>query len=273
VQRNDQDNGKRKSRAAKSDFLDSLWKGALLGALVLAVALPVMRWRQHQPATPQTQQPPVASAPQISQPAAPKSAPVLHAQFGEHEPSNDARLMANWVLQSRDNADMSFVVVDKKDARVYVFDNTGHLKADSAALLGQAVGDDSVPGIGEKPLKEVKLEEKTTPAGRFIAEIGENAGHEDVVWVSYDLAVSMHRVRPLVKAERRLERLASPTPEDNRISFGCINLPPPFYENVLKPTVQAGKTVVYVLPETRPLQAQFAGYHDPDLVAGALALR
>ncbi|MBC7602526.1 MAG: hypothetical protein H7255_07700 [Ramlibacter sp.] len=194
---------------------------------------------------------------------APAQVAVPVADFGEHEPSSDSLHMANWIVQSKDNANRSFVIVDKKDARVYVFNARGRLKETAMALMGKAIGDDSFPGIGDKPLSQVKPEEKTTPAGRFIAEMGVNAGGEDVVWVDYDAAVSMHRVRPLVKAERRLERLASATPDDNRISFGCINLPPPFYENVVRATVKAGKTVIYVLPETRPLQAVFASYREP----------
>jgi hypothetical protein len=220
-----------------------------------------MRWQQREAHASTTL---AAASPQALPP------PVLrHAEFRDHEPSPDARQAADWILASRDNAGMSFVIVDKKDARVYVFDSAGRMKDNAPALLGAAVGDDSVPGIGEKPLAQVLPEEKTTPAGRYIAELGENSHGEDIVWVDYDVAVSMHRVRPLVKAERRLERLASPTPEDNRISFGCINLPPPFYENVLRPTVQAGKTVIYVLPETRPLQTLLTP-HAEAMVAGTV---
>lgn len=49
---------------------------------------------------------------------------------------------------------------------------------------------------------------------------------EDVVWVDYDAAVSMHRV---LNVKERLAALASPTNADNRMSVGCINLPPQFY--------------------------------------------
>ena len=189
---------------------------------------------------------------------------VMRANFGAHQPSPDARSVADWVVDSRDHKKMSFVIVDKKDAKVYVFDPSGRLKDASAALLGSAHGDDSVPGIGDKPLAQVLPEEKTTPAGRFIAELGMNTKGEDIVWVDYAAAVSMHRVRANVQSEQRLERLASPTPDDNRISFGCINLPPEFYENTLKPTVQAGATVIYVLPETRRPDKTFASYYDVD---------
>ena len=73
----------------------------------------------------------------------------------------------------------------------------------------------------------------------------------------YDAAVSMHRVLTTNPAERRLERLATPTHEDNRVSYGCINLPKAFYEDVLAPTVRSGGAIIYVLPETRPLHQVF----------------
>nr|WP_239027460.1 hypothetical protein [Ramlibacter algicola] len=199
-----------------------------------------------------------------SQPVALKGTapgPATHlADFGGRRASADAKHVANWVVDSGDAKGHAFVIVDKKDARVFVFDPEGKLLNSAPALIGAAVGDDPVPGIGEKPLKDVKPEEKTTPAGRFVAEPGVNAGGEDIVWVSYDLAVSMHRVRPLVKAERRLQRLASRTSKDNRISFGCINLPVTFYERTLKPTVARHGAIVYVLPETRTPQEQFGSY-------------
>ena len=73
----------------------------------------------------------------------------------------------------------------------------------------------------------------------------------------------MHRVRANVKAERRLQRLASATPADNRISFGCINLPVRFYEDVLSPAVRSTGAVIYVLPETRPAAELFGAYEVP----------
>jgi hypothetical protein len=169
--------------------------------------------------------------------------------------------MANWVAASGDNKSMSFVIVDKKDAKVYIFDPQAHLKAAAPALMGSAIGDDTAPGVGDKPLAQVLPEEKTTPAGRFIAQVGNSTRGEDVVWVDYAAAVSMHRV---LKVPERLKSLASPTKDDNRMSFGCINLPPEFYENVLRPTVDHGGAVIYVLPETRPLAATFASYHEVD---------
>jgi hypothetical protein len=183
------------------------------------------------------------------------------ADFGKEKPSRDARQVANWVLSSGDNKGGSFVIVDKSRARVYVFEPGGRLRAASPVLLGMAKGDDSAPGIGEKKLSEIPLEERTTPAGRFVAEPGIDEKGDDIVWVDYDAAVSMHRVITTNPVERRLQRLMSRTAADNRISFGCMNLPVRFYEKVLSPTVKKGETIVYVLPETRPASAVF-GFRD-----------
>jgi hypothetical protein len=240
----------------------------LVGGLALAIVLPALHyWKRPVPTTfphataPQVQAPTAGTPPAASKP---DSEPAVRlASFGNQKPSDAVRQVANWSVYSGDHQKMAFVIVDKKDARVWVFDPAGQAISSTPALMGAAIGDDSVPGIGEKPLSQVKPEEKTTPAGRFIAEPGENLKGEDIVWVSYDLAVSMHRVRPVVKAERRLERLASATPADNRISFGCINLPPAFYEKVLSPTVHKYGAVIYVLPETRSPAEVLGAYEVP----------
>lgn len=165
--------------------------------------------------------------------------------------------VANWVVQSKDNRDQSFAIVDKAQARLFVFQAKGELRGASPVLLGSARGDDSVPGIGQRKMADILPKERTTPAGRFVVEPGRNAQGEDIFWVDYDAAISMHRVRVTVKAERRLERLASATPADNRISYGCINVPVSFFNQVVNPAFSKQHGVVYVLPETRPLSAVF----------------
>ena len=272
----------RDKTAERSDFMASLRIGALVGIALLVIIVPPMRMAKNKA----QQQPPVATAPAPQAPAAvppvagtapvapdtsasgngpdTRTAPgVQLADFKGEEASPEARQVANWAVYTRDYKKRAFVIVDKADARVYVFGPDGKLKDSAPALLGAARGDDSFPGIGDKPLAEVRPEEKTTPAGRFVAEPGRNANGEDIIWVDYAAAVSMHRIRPLVAQERRLERLATRTVEDNRISFGCINLPVTFYEDVLSPTVKQHGAIVYVLPETRPAQKVFGSFDVP----------
>ena len=191
-------------------------------------------------------------------------APPL-AQFSGKAASSDVHRVADWVVATSDNQGLPFIIVDKKEAKVYVFGAAGHLQDTSPALLGLARGDDSVPGIGERPMASIRPAERTTPAGRFVAELGVNSEGEDILWVDYADAISMHRVRATNPVERRLQRLASTTASDNRISYGCINLPAAFYELSVKPTFAGHGGIVYVLPETRPLHATFPGVKPAEL--------
>ncbi|NHZ96053.1 hypothetical protein F2P46_09915 [Massilia sp. CCM 8734] len=165
--------------------------------------------------------------------------------------------MADWVLDSGNNRNLPFMIVDKKNARAFVFHSGGELRGAAAVLLGAAVGDDSVPGIGERPLSSMLPEERTTPAGRFVAALDRNIHGKDILWVDYAAAISLHPVITGNPKERRAERLATPSSLDNRVSFGCINVPVAFFNNIVTPAFRNTNGVVYVLPETRPLQQVF----------------
>jgi len=173
------------------------------------------------------------------------------------EASADARQVARWVEASGDNGGRPYAIVDKKSARLFVFAPDGRELGATPALLGEAVGDDTVPGVGDKPPSQVLPGERTTPAGRFVSEPGRNLSGEHVVWVEYDSGFAIHRVRPGASQAGRLQRLASPTPEDNRNSLGCVVVDVPFYESVVLPVLGQGRAVVYVLPETRAVSSVF----------------
>jgi hypothetical protein len=202
--------------------------------------------------------------------AAPDQEPIgpaiqpRRADFAGELASVEARHVAHWAVASADHRGLPFIIVDKVQARVFVFDAQGRLLGAAPALLGLARGDDSVPGIGERPMSAIRPEERTTPAGRFVAALDHNLRGEDILWVDYDAAISLHRVVTGNAAEQRLQRLASATPEDNRISYGCINVPARFYEQVVRPAFTGTSGIVYVLPETRPARLQFASYDVED---------
>lgn len=174
--------------------------------------------------------------------------------------SKTAAQFAAWVVASRDADGLPFLIVDKQNARVLIFDPEGHLGDASPALLGLARGDDSVPGIGQRKLSSIKPSERTTPAGRFAAELGNDFGAKDILWVDYENAISLHRVVPGTVKDRRQQRLASPSALDNRITFGCINVPAQFFDMSVRPIFMAGKGIVYILPEVRSLKSVFPRY-------------
>lgn len=179
------------------------------------------------------------------------------AQFDRENASVDARHVADWVLKSGDHGGLPFVILDKKDAKVFVFNADGTLRGAAPALIGLAVGDDSVPGIGDKKLSAIRPEERTTPAGRFVASLDRNLKGGQILWVDYDAAISLHPVITSNAQERRAERLVSPSPLDNRISYGCINVPADFFKNVVSPAFAGSNGIVYVLPETRSVKSFF----------------
>ena len=171
--------------------------------------------------------------------------------------TRDAAQVYDWVMRSHDNQGLPFMIIDKRQTHLWVYDRNGHPKGNAPVLLGLAKGDHTVEGIGAMKLSQIRVEDRTTPAGRFVADVGRNERGEDVVWVDYDSGVSMHPVLTTNAKEQRQHRLDTPTVEDNRVSFGCINVPKAFHANVVLGTVRGGRSVVYVLPETRPAATVF----------------
>lgn len=187
-------------------------------------------------------------------------ATTLHTALAAVQASSATRQIAEWVLESGDNAGRPFAIIDKRHARLVVFESDGRIAGAAPALLGLAPGDDAVPGLGQRDPRDIAPFERTTPAGRFGSEPGRNLDGEDVVWFDYDAGLAIHRLRPGPSLEHREQRLASATPGDNKASLGCVVVAPAFYEQVVKPLLGRRYGVVYVLPETRPAQELFGAW-------------
>ncbi len=185
-------------------------------------------------------------------PALPGPPTALPPDAGPH-----THQLVRWITGTGDNQGSPFAVVDKPAARIHVFSAQAQWLGSAPVLLGAAQGDHSVPGIGERPLAQIRPAERTTPAGRFAAEPGRNLHGEEIVWIDYDAAVSLHRVRSTNAAERRLQRLASSRVQDRRISYGCINVPEAFYNQWIAPGLGLVGGVVYILPDTAPFASVF----------------
>ena len=117
----------------------------------------------------------------------------------------DIQQFAEAAVRARDVFAKPFAVIDKPRARVWVFDERARLMDESPVLVGAAAGDVAPPDIGTRPLSKVLPSEKITPAGRFVTESGRNTKGEDVIWIDYDSAVSLHRMRN-VAGENRPQR-------------------------------------------------------------------
>jgi hypothetical protein len=182
------------------------------------------------------------------------------ADFAGQNASPESRKVADWVVDSGDNQGQPFIIVDKAEAQMLLFGPDGALLGATPVLLGLGRGDDSPAGIGDRPLAQIKPAERITPAGRFVAQLGLNLHGQDILWVDYAAAISVHRASDRIAgltANGRLARLASATKDDNRVSHGCINVTPAFFEGVLRPAFIGTRGIVYILPETRSIQVEF----------------
>lgn len=203
------------------------------------------------------------SGPAQSQPAAAETEDALL-------PSAEAARVADWIAASGDNGSRPYIVIDKLNAALFLFDAKGNPLGAAPVLIGIAVGDDATPGVGNKDLAEIGPAEKTTPAGRFLAKYGLADGKEKVLWVDYTTSVALHPIpKGASKAERRRQRMLSATSEDNRITFGCINVPLAFYSKSVRPLFQKKGGYVYVLPDTKPLEEVFPRLRVHALTGGA----
>jgi hypothetical protein len=197
--------------------------------------------------------------------ASPASAAVDAAKADDDSPpaefamakSDDAARVANWIAASGDNGSLPYIIIDKHAASLFLFDADGTPAGDAPVLIGIAPGDEASPGIGSKDLSKIGPAERTTPAGRFLSKFGFAAGNQRVLWVDYHNSVALHPVVTGNKKERRRERLLSETAEDNRITFGCINVPPLFYSKNITSLFKKAGGIVYVLPDTKDLEEVF----------------
>jgi hypothetical protein len=183
---------------------------------------------------------------------------TVHVDFAGEAASAEALTMARWIAQSGDARGKPFAIVDKKNAKVFVFGADARLVGAAPVLLGLTPGDHAIPGIGQRALADILPSERTTPAGRFVSEPGRNLSGEAVVWVDYDAGFAIHRLRPGATEAARQQRLLSGITGEHRVSMGCIVVAPAFYDGVVGPTLGRARGVVYVLPETRSLTEVFS---------------
>jgi hypothetical protein len=236
---------------------------AILGLLLALVATDATAWGKRKKVAPP---PPVAPAPVVVAPPPPPPqsiysgdaaiAPQIATSDLLLTASDEVRSVAQWISSSHDNGGMPYLLLDKANAQVYSFDATGNLLATAPALLGMGKGDRMlVPNSA--PMSAIPPQKRITPAGRYLSRLAIDSHGKELLVIDYDASLSLHPVVKGTPVERRAARLASPTAEDNRISFGCINVPVAFYSTVVSPAFTNKMGVVYILPETSPAGVLF----------------
>ena len=178
--------------------------------------------------------------------------------------ADDPLRLAQALVARAEHAGRPFAVVDKGRAQLLVFDGAGRLVGRSAALLGRALGDASVPGVGLRTQQgRLRADDRTTPAGRFVSEPGRNRNGEAVVWIDYATALAIHRLRGGPDHAGRHRRLAGSDPLARRVSAGCVVVPGAFYDSVVQPLLGRQRGLVLVMPErVGPLDGALYGVLD-----------
>jgi len=183
--------------------------------------------------------------------------------------SPDALKTAQWVLDTGDTKGYPFIVTDKVGATMYFFDENGSLLKKAPVLVGKNVGD--VLGKDDSG--------RVTPSGRFemSAEVDNTYGPVLSV-LGTDMKdsetgeasqVAIHRLALHNPSEKRGQRIATETPLDNRISWGCMNLDNKVMDWAATKYPFGG--VVYILPETEQGRLAFGPLSPSDDIRFSLA--
>lgn len=150
------------------------------------------------------------------------------------------------------NGDRDFLMVDKPNSVLFYFKDGKPVFSDTV-LTGIGPADRLTPEILAKPFSAPTADhEKITPAGRFTV----SRQHDDLYGTIFEIneihgkdwALAIHQVYVGEPREKRMERLKSPTPLDNYVSYGCINLDKKAIQYLSRTLPKKGKTPLYILP-------------------------
>jgi hypothetical protein len=154
----------------------------------------------------------------------------------------------SWIRNNNDNKSKPFALIDKKNAKIFVFNAEGQPVASGPILLGITKRDHLDPNTMYASNDELAVDNRVTPAGRFQVKNGRDLHRKELLWFDYSNALALHTVIK-VPGQQRAMRLRSETPKDNRITWGCINVSVPLYSTVISPLFKPGGGIIYVIPE------------------------
>ncbi len=125
----------------------------------------------------------------------------------------------------RARGEKSFVVMDKKRGELLVIEQGGVLMR-SPALYGKGKGEDRRKDATVTPAGIFNMQECTVDPREY------DGGRGYAFLQTKTSTCLIHPTWNGVPSEKRAQRLASASPEDNAISHGCINVPYEFYSKL-----------------------------------------
>ena len=191
--------------------------------------------------------------------AAGVASPAL-AGFSQQGASTAVKYVQAWIADSGDNHRTPYLIVDKVNARVFAFDARGDFLGAEPVLLGLGRGDSITAGTGNQTLSTIRPQDRATPAGRYVAALDLDVRGKPILLIDYGASIALHPVVTNNPSERRVQRLGSATSDDNRISYGCINVSLKFFNDVVSPLFTRIGGVVYILPERGKASETFGSY-------------
>lgn len=149
-----------------------------------------------------------------------------------------------------------FIVADKPNGMMHVFKADGSMLVQDSALYGKDIGD------VESKVSSLKGGAKITPAGKFTLAASPDAEYAggmtlDLVETQEDGGIiAVHAAYLGDAKENRLGRLASPSAQDNRISYGCVNTShDTFLKSILPNIDMLNGGMIFVLPDDQTATA------------------
>ena len=140
--------------------------------------------------------------------------------------SADARQAIGEMVEKGNN---TMLILDKKQGQMITVEN-GRVVETGPALMGRDPGDSGsirtrVTPAGIFALHEYKTTDKNYATGTFLAfECNDPK--------SPTVCLALHAVWNKLPSERRPQRLATPTADDNKISNGCVNVDAAYYQRI-----------------------------------------
>ena len=154
-------------------------------------------------------------------------------------------------LSSLIEKDKSLIVADKKGGQIYVYNSITNQLNVAPALYGKTIADEFSSASDRSTI---------TPSGTFTSTKAFSTHLNEDVTAFLQRGKSLVAIHPVwtgTPAQRRLQRLASPEPEDNRITNGCINVPKSFYFDIID-KLKSG-AIVKVLMENESVEDDVSG--------------
>lgn len=160
--------------------------------------------------------------------------------------SQPANVVNGWVRQAGDNQGQRYIIADKAAGMLHIMSAEGTVLESAPALYGKKQGDGMT--VGETPAGIFLLHHQPAPTA-YGGDLQQFATAPD------GDVYAIHRVLTTNPRQNRQGRLNTPTPDDNRISLGCINVPADIYNQYLTQGFQ-GK--LYILPDQEDITTTFA---------------